>query len=140
MPEGALRDEGTSYHYLSPAKWARASGELPGILARHAGSCGLPVHRGLSWTTDAPYRETASQLARHRTAGVLSVEMEAAALMALAEARGAEIASLLHVTNSFATAETDFEKGGPEINERLLHCCLAAFREALGQPAPAGGG
>ena len=48
------------------------------------------------------------------------MEMESAALMALAEARGAEIASLLHVTNSFATAETDFEKGAPDINERIL--------------------
>ena len=136
VPETALRDGGTSYHYLPPTRWAQARGELPGILARHAARCGLPVHRGASWTTDAPYRETESEIARHRTAGVLSVEMESAALMALAEARGAEIASLLHVTNSFATAETDFEKGAPDINERILQCCLAAFAEALVTPLP----
>jgi len=64
------------------------------------------------------------------------VEMESAALMALAETRGAEIASLLHVTNSFATAETDFEKGAPDMNERILQCCLAAFAEALVTPLP----
>jgi nucleoside phosphorylase len=136
VPDGALRDEGTSYHYLPPARWAFSRGSLPGILARHAAQSGLPVHRGMSWTTDAPYRETESEIARHRAAGVLAVEMEAAALMSLAEARSAEIASLLHVTNSFATVESDFEKGGIGVGERILRCCLATFVEALGTASP----
>jgi len=129
-----LRDEGTSYHYLPPAKWAYARGELPGILARHAALCELPVHRGRSWTTDAPYRETRSEIERHRAAGVLCAEMEAAALMALAKARDADIASLLHVTNVFATGEGDFYKGAADINERIVRCCLASFAEALVEP------
>lgn len=131
VPEAALRDEGTSYHYLPPSRWAHARGRLPAILARHATLCGLPVRRGISWTTDAPYRETESEIGRHRAEGVLTVEMEAAALMALAEVRGAEIASLLHVTNSFATQENDFEKGEGNINEGIIECCLASFGEAL---------
>lgn len=131
VPEGAVRDEGTSYHYLPPARYIRARGELPGILAGHASQCGLPVHRGLTWTTDAPYRETKTEIERHRAEGVLSVEMESAALMALAEARDVEIASLLHVTNSFATEANDFEKGEGDINERIIRCCLSAFRVAL---------
>ncbi len=134
VPDGALRDEGTSYHYLPPTKLACARGKLPPILARHATDCGLPVHRGLSWTTDAPYRETQSEMDRHRAAGVLSVEMEAAALMALAEVREAEIASLLHVTNSLATSDNDFDKGGADVNEGILRCCLSAFRESLADP------
>jgi len=108
VPERALRDEGTSYHYLPAATWACCRGELPKVLARHAAACGLPVHRGATWTTDAPYRETQTQIERYRTDGILTVEMEAAALMALAEARHAEIASLLHVTNTLATGENDF--------------------------------
>ncbi len=132
VPEGALRDEGTSYHYLPAASYVRARGDLPGILARHASQCGLPVHRGLTWTTDAPYRETKTEIERHRAEGVLSVEMESAALMALAEARDVEIASLLHVTNSFATEANDFEKGEGDINERILLCCMSALREAVG--------
>jgi hypothetical protein len=55
VPERALRDEGTSYHYLPAAAWIDARGELPGTLARHAAWCGLPAHRGLTWTMDAPY-------------------------------------------------------------------------------------
>ncbi len=57
--------------------------------------------------------------------------MEAAALMALARVRKAEIASLLHVTNAFATAENDFHKGPGDIHDRVLACCLATFKEAL---------
>lgn len=133
VPERALRDEGTSYHYLAPAPWVDASGELPAALARRAVGCGLPVHRGPTWTTDAPYRETESQIARHRAAGVLSVEMEAAALMALATVRGAEIASLLHVTNTLGTGEADFHKGAADIHERVLACCCQAFAEVMGR-------
>ena len=131
VPDGALRDEGTSYHYLLPSRWVHTREQLPAILARHATQCGLPVRRGLTWTTDAPYRETQSQIKHHRAEGVLTVEMEAAALMALAEARGAEIASLLHVTNSFATQGNDFEKGKADINQQIIECCLASFGEAL---------
>lgn len=131
VPDRALRDEGTSYHYLPPTKWAHSRGELPAIAARHAAVCGLPVHRGPTWTTDAPYRETRIQIERHRAEGVLAVEMEAAALMALAEARDAEIASLLHVTNALATADTDFHKGPSDVHEKVITCCLEAFAEAL---------
>ena len=128
-----MRDEGTSYHYLPAATWACCRGELPNVVARHAAACGLPVHRGATWTTDAPYRETQTQIEQHRADGILTVEMEAAALMALAEARRAEVASLLHVTNTLATGDNDFHKGPSDMNERVLRCCLAAFSEALGR-------
>ena len=61
--------------------------------------------------------------------------MEAAALMALAEVRGAEIASLLHVTNALATTESDFHKGPADIHEKVILCCLAAFAETMGLEA-----
>ncbi len=131
VPERALRDEGTSYHYLPPARWALGRGLLPEVIARHVAACGLPVHRGATWTTDAPYRETPTQIEQHRGDGILTVEMEAAALMALAEVQRAEIASLLHVTNNFATTDSDFDKGPREIHERIINCCHDAFAEVL---------
>lgn len=131
VPDRALRDEGTSYHYLPPAAWVEPKGSLAATLARRAVECGLPIHRGPTWTTDAPYRETQSQIERHRAEGVLTVEMEAAALMALARVSGAEIASLLHVTNTFATTENDFDKGPSDIHHRILSCCFEAFSDAL---------
>ena len=134
VPDQALRDEGTSYHYLAPTERVESRGTLGAILARRAAECSLPVHRGPTWTTDAPYRETRTQIERHRADGILTVEMEAAALMALAQVSGAEIASLLHVTNTFATTENDFHKGPADINRRILSCCFDAFLDAR-QPA-----
>ncbi|TYO96832.1 uridine phosphorylase [Geothermobacter ehrlichii] len=131
VPDRAIRDEGTSYHYLPPAPWIEAGGQLPQILARHAESCGLPVCRGATWTTDAPYRETASQIEQYRADGVQTVEMEAAALMALAQVKKVEIASLLHVTNTMATGDSDFHKGPKDINHKVIECCLEALREAI---------
>jgi uridine phosphorylase len=139
VPDRALRDEGTSYHYLPPATWAHSRGELPNILAHHATACGLPVHRGATWTIDAPYRETQTQIELHRAEGILAVEMEAAALMALAEARNAEIASLLHVTNALATGETDFQKGPSDVNEKIIRCCFEALAEVTNTGSPVGG-
>ncbi len=133
VPDRAIRDEGTSYHYLPPAPWVDAGGHLPAILARHAESCGLPVYRGTTWTTDAPYRETASQIEQHRASGVQTVEMEAAALMALAQVKKVEIASLLHVTNTMATGDNDFHKGPDDINHKVIACCLGALQDALEQ-------
>jgi len=129
VPDRAVRDEGTSYHYLPPEFEVHAEGRLPEVLARRAEEIGIPVQRGATWTTDAPYRETASQIERHRREGVLTVEMEAAALMALAKVRVCEVASLLHVTNAMATTEDDFNKGPADIHERVIACCFAAFRD-----------
>src|SRR3712207_9157574 len=61
---------------------------------------GTTVHRGATWTTDAPYRETEAAIAEARARGVLAVEMEAAALYAFATARGVSVTCFAHVTNT----------------------------------------
>jgi len=111
LVERALRDEGTSYHYLPAEDYAQAD---PGLLARlnaAIAGCGPVVHRGATWTTDAPFRETAEVIERGNALGLAAIEMESAALYALAAARGLPIACLAHVTNAMATAHGDFEKG-----------------------------
>jgi uridine phosphorylase len=107
----ALRDEGTSTHYLPPARWAPAPGHL--LTAVTAALPALPekVIPGRSWTTDAPYRETLSAIRRARDAGADCVEMESAALYAYAAARGRDVLCLAHVTNTMAVSGDDFEKG-----------------------------
>jgi purine-nucleoside phosphorylase len=107
----ARRDEGTSAHYQPPGAWSH----LPRHLAR-AASAALagfhqPVFAGTSWTTDAPYRETAADLARARDSGCVCVEMEAAALYAYAAARHRDVVCLAHVTNTMAVSGDDFDKG-----------------------------
>lgn len=107
----ALRDEGTSYHYLPPTEFSHIR---PDVLARLDGAFdGLPfpVRRGATWTTDAPYRETEEAITANRVRGVLAVEMEAAALYAFAEAQGRPVVCFAHVTNQMAQQGDDFEKG-----------------------------
>lgn len=107
----ALRDEGTSYHYLPPAEYCDAPTHLLGELDGAFDDLGVPVLRGATWTTDAPFRETAAAIEAMRGRGLLAVEMEAAALYAFAEARGKPVICFAHVTNQMGRIEGDFEKG-----------------------------
>jgi len=109
--EKALRDEGTSYHYLPPADFSYIRPSLLSTLEGVFSHTPVPMYRGATWTTDAPFRETASAVAHCRELGIMAVEMEAAALYAFAEAKHKSVACLAHVTNRMARAEGDFEKG-----------------------------
>lgn len=107
----ALRDEGTSYHYLPPAPYSDAPANLIGALEGAFDDLGVAVLRGATWTTDAPFRETREAIEWTREQGLLAVEMEAAALYAFAKARGKPVICFAHVTNQMGQIEGDFEKG-----------------------------
>lgn len=127
----ALRDEGTSYHYLPPAAFAAAPAHLIPPLASALRDTTPPVYCGASWTTDAPFRETETAIAQARVAGVLAVEMEAAALYAFAAARRRDVLCFAHVTNRLAQVEGDFEKGeanGAAAALRMLGATIRAWR------------
>ncbi len=109
--ERALRDEGTSYHYLPPAPYSVLRPELVDLVAATWADPALPLHIGATWTTDAPFRETEAMIAACRDAGILAVEMEAAALYALATAQQRDIICFAHVTNQMGQSGADFEKG-----------------------------
>lgn len=109
--EEALRDEGTSYHYLPPSPYAALHCALKDFVLDGWDHTYVPLYSGASWTTDAPFRETEAMIAWCRERGILTVEMEAAALYALAEARQYNIICFAHVTNSMGQVEGDFEKG-----------------------------
>ncbi len=131
--DGALRDEGTSAHYLpsdagpivpAPDKpllerieTALRDAPLPG---------GAALHRGITWTTDAPYRETDAAIAAARAQGVLAVEMEAAALYAFGTARRAAVVCFALVTNTMGQQTGDFEKGEAEGSLLALRIVAAA--------------
>lgn len=107
----ALRDEGTSYHYLPPAEFSFADAALLARIAPVLAGAAERVERGATWTTDAPFRETPAAIAAARARGICAVEMEAAALYAFAAARRRSVLCLAHVTNQMARVEGDFEKG-----------------------------
>jgi uridine phosphorylase len=107
----ALRDEGTSYHYAPPSEFADANPELVSAAAEALARLRQRSVVGSSWTTDAPFRETAEAIDAARVKGILAVEMEAAALYTFARVRGVPVLCLAHVTNTMAQTGADFEKG-----------------------------
>lgn len=107
----AVRDEGTSYHYLSPEKPALINQNLLQALSVDQENPDCPYFNGTSWTTDAPFRETKSAILEMKRTSITCVEMEAAALYALSEAKKYNILCFAHLTNSMAQTEGDFEKG-----------------------------
>ena len=124
----ALRDEGTSYHYLPPAEFVVAEERLVEAAMEECSALAQPLHRGASWTTDAPFRETAAAIEDCRARNILAVEMEAAGLYAFAQARNKPILCFAHVTNQMAVDEGDFEKGEADGSIASLSVIAAAVR------------
>lgn len=126
--ERALRDEGTSYHYLPPAEFSCVGVDLLSAMKDAFVGLRVPVERGAVWTTDAPFRETATAIAAMKAKGLLAVEMEAAALYAFAEARRKSVLCFAHVTNQMATVSGDFEKGEADGTVDALALIAATVR------------
>ena len=129
----ALRDEGTSYHYLPGSTFAEAPNTklLTRVEDHVRALSGIAVYRGATWTTDAPYRETEAAIARARELGTQAVEMEAAALYAFSTATGHPVICFAHVTNAMAQSEGDFEKGEADGTTATLTIVGAAIKAWL---------
>jgi uridine phosphorylase len=109
--ERALRDEGTSYHYMAASDYSHADAGLISALDGAFEKFLVPVLTGATWTTDAPFRETPPAIEAMRERNLMAVEMEAAALYAFAEVRQKRVLCFAHVTNQMGRVDGDFEKG-----------------------------
>lgn len=96
VPDRAVRDEGTSYHYLPPSREVAAHPEAVSAITQTLDAHDIPYVQGKTWTNDAIYRETPGKVARRREEGCITVEMEAAACFAVAQFRGVRLAQLLY--------------------------------------------
>jgi uridine phosphorylase len=124
----AIRDEGTSYHYIAPGDAAESDTDLVTTMADGIRSLGVPASSGRVWTTDAPYRETQQQLDKHAADGVLAVEMQAASLLAFSKATGMPAGIVALVSNAVDHTENPFDKGPHEFGRRLIEAmCLAGI-------------
>lgn len=128
VPTGAVRDEGTSYHYAPPTAdvtpHPRALAAIDDVLTE----AGVPHDRGLTWTTDAFFRETPAKVARRREQGCITVEMEAASMFAAAAFRGAVYGQLLYAGDDVSAAEWDHRHWEKQVSarEHLLDLALDA--------------
>jgi uridine phosphorylase len=96
VPSAAVRDEGTSYHYLPASREVQADPGTVAILASVLEEWNVPHVIGKTWTTDAPYRETRAKIEARRSEGCVTVEMETAAFLAVAEYRGVAFGQFLY--------------------------------------------
>ncbi|TMC47210.1 MAG: purine phosphorylase [Chloroflexi bacterium] len=116
---GAVRDEGVSHHYLPPARYVEPSPALTARLRTALTRRSAPLVEGPTWTIDAPFRETVEELRQYRAEGVLTVEMEAAALFAVAQVRKVEIASAFVISDLLGeTWEPQFDAA--EVAQNLI--------------------
>lgn len=124
----AIRDEGTSYHYLPPDEDATCPPVLTAPIARELSTSGFTVRTGMVWTTDAPYRETSGQLQHWAQKGALAVEMQAASLFAFGRARGVNVAVVARVSNAVDHDGEQFDTGLHEEGLKILQALSRAAR------------
>lgn len=101
----AIRDEGTSHHYVEPAKYAYPSDALASCLSRALQAGEEPFHVGTSWTIDAIYRETEVEVERYADEGVLTVDMEASAVFTVANHCGVDAGAMFIISDYLGPSE-----------------------------------
>ncbi|MSV36207.1 MAG: uridine phosphorylase [Bryobacterales bacterium] len=131
VASAAVRDEGTSYHYLPPAERVECPTAVGSFLVSELQGLNFVVREGLVWTTDAPYRETATQLRHWADQGVLAVEMQAASLFAFAAARAANIAVVARVSNAADHQGDQFDTGTHQDGLRMVEAIVRAGERFL---------
>ena len=124
----AVRDEGTSYHYLPPDREVVADERGIQTLVKTLESRSVPHLVGKTWTTDAPYRETLAKIAARREEGCLTVEMESAGMMAVAQFRGVPFGQVLYGGDDLSGSEWDNRdwQSRKDVRENLFWLCAEA--------------
>ena len=121
----AIRDEGVSYHYLPPDREVLANPRGMNALIEALDKRGIPYHTGKTWTTDAPYRETPNKIAKRKEEGCLTVEMECAGMMAVAQFRDVILGQVLYGGDDLSGTNWDNRgwQSRKEIRESLFWLC-----------------
>lgn len=126
VPTAAVRDEGTSYHYLPPAREVECHRDAVEHITAGLGRLGIPYTTGKTWTTDAIYRETPSLIKARRREGCVTVEMEAAAFFAVSQYHEIPLAQLLYAGDDVSGAEWDSRGWDKQrsVRENLLSAAI----------------
>ena len=123
----AIRDEGTSHHYLPPAKYVDANESLVRELVVAIQARGAQCTTGTTWTTDAPYRETREEVVQYQAEGVKTVEMESAGLFTVGQLRSIPTASVVIGMDSLA----ELRWQAPERLEDIMRSLEIVYAAAL---------
>ena len=131
-PTQAVREEGTSYHYLPPESPAKPHPDIQKLIVESLQRKKIPCHEGTIWTTDAIYRETEGKVKRYQNEGVLGVEMELAALFAFGTAKKIPIGGMLVVADELFTGQWRPRFFSPRLLKGVRRARTAAV-EILGE-------
>lgn len=127
LPTMALRDEGTSYHYLPASRWVATDASLRAACAAAIEAAGMTYAECATWTTDAFLRETPAVIAARREEGCQVVDMECSALAAVARFRAARFAQIMYTADTLATDEHDQRSWGRAARPAALRLALDAI-------------
>ncbi len=130
IPTAAIRDEGTSFHYLPASRSIDLDAGVSGQLADFLAARGVPHRQAPVWTTDGLFRETPARVARRRDEGCALVDMECSALAAVCEFRGVRFGQFLYAGDSLATDDWDHRgwQQAADVRETLLDLAIDASR------------
>lgn len=127
LPEGCLREEGTSYHYIKDDSAVLPGQKLLKLLNEFLDKENIKYEKGSIWTTDAIFRELNSKVESYGKQGILSVEMETSAMYAVGKFRNIEICNLLVVSDELFGEEWNPQLAGSV----LIKTSLDTIKEML---------
>ena len=128
IPTAAVRDEGTSYHYVAPAREIAANQRVVKIIEATLAGRNIPYIKAKTWTTDAFYRETPLKIQRRKNEGCVTVEMEAASYMAVSQYNNVEFGQILYAGDNLGGDKWDHRdyNSRTEVRELVLRAALDA--------------
>ncbi len=125
IPERALRDEGTSFHYLPPSRYVELDQDMRQVMEAYFKAHSIPYELCTTWTTDGFFRDTKKKVMERREEGCATVEMECSALAACANFRGAKFGQFLFTADSLhAVDDYDERNWGRDSLEPALKLAM----------------
>ena len=94
--DGAIRDEGFSFHYVEPSRYIYTDKKITDKIVGYLEQKDISYIRGITWTTDAIFRETADRIERRKAEGAKIVEMEQSGCIVVAQFRGFDYGALIY--------------------------------------------
>lgn len=123
--EGAIRDEGFSYHYLPPSRVVYTEEKTRSLIRRYLSERGILYSEGLVWTTDAIFRETKEKVNARREEGAKIVEMEQAGCIAVTQFRGVDYGAIIYGGDDVSGDDWDTRswRSREDIRQGLVDIC-----------------
>ena len=107
IPNSAMRDEGTSYHYVPASDEIPVNEKYMSVFMGMLDELQIKYTVGKTWTTDAIYRETADKIKRRKEQGCICVDMECSADAAVAQFRGKDLVQFFYAADNLDAEEWD---------------------------------